>query len=414
MNNIVCQNKKYKGFNWTWVIFPFLLYLPFFSYTIPFVDRSVLNVISIIFSLVFVNSVYSSSWKSYKNILILTGGGLLLFIQFSKTGLTFSLTDGMATFLRYIFYISVITLVGHRGISKNDFHMFCQASYILCFLSIIIGLIGENYVFLNGQNRFNGATHSAAALSMQLSIAITLMLVEFIKSKEIGISFSVSRSVIFVISFIIFLYALIETGSRQPLLGLTLTIFFVVFVNYKRLLVFIFIPIFVFLISYIDSSAILEHRFLVTLIKLWNLDDLSELSTLRDSSILARLNYFIVGIEYIINHNLMFGAGLNAFPGIYEIATGKAGVAPHNDLLLLLVEFGYIGGVFIILPLMILVLIAIKKKNIIAIAGVILWVTGFSLNNVMYYHPIVTSLLILFLYSKEKNTKTNMVNGNFS
>ncbi len=391
--------KTLKKLNREWLVLTLVLYLPFFSYVIPFVDRTILNVVSVLCSLIIVNTIYKAAWRSYKNILILVGCFLILFAQFSKTAVVFDLFDGMATLLRYVLYVSVILSVRYTGMSNNAFRTFSLISYILCGLSIFIGLVDDHYIFINGQNRFLGASHSASALSMQLSIAITLILVEVIKSTEPQNSLSKFRTIVLALLFLLFLSSLIETGSRQPLLGLTVMFSFVSFIKYKKIFVLMLIPILILLISYTDFSVISEHRFITTLTKLWSLEDLAEISSLKDSSLLARINFFIVGSTYVAEQNPIFGAGLNAFPGIYEMATGKGGVAPHNDFLLLLVEFGYIGMLFIVLLLIYLITVVIKRKNIISMAVIILWVTGFSLNNVMYYHPIVVSLLILFLYS---------------
>jgi len=102
---------------------------------------------------------------------------------------------------------------------------------------------------------------------------------------------------------------------------------------------------------------------------------------------------------------LAFGAGLNSFQGIYEAATGKDSVAAHNDLLLVLVEFGYIGlGIFLLI-LTYLFYGSLRKRNLFTLFTICFWFFGFSLNNVFYYHSIATLFVMVLMLSLRPNQK---------
>ena len=140
--------------------------------------------------------------------------------------------------------------------------------------------------------------------------------------------------------------------------------------------------------------------FKTTVLKIW---DASSIDEIRDGSIMARVNYFIVGLTYIHDNDLLFGAGLNAFPGIYGSVTGKYGVAPHNDLLLLIIDFGYIGTLIILLSLIYILIKSNKNKYKNQLIVFVLWAFGLSINNVFYYYPILSSLIILFYSTNHSN-----------
>ena len=398
-----------SGKVYLWIAFTGILFLPFFSYLFPFIDRSILNIVSVSLSLIIASFINKPVWSSYFNVLVLIGAILVLFIQLAKTSLTFGMYDGFASFLRYALYVIMILQFRKTGVGRLEFKVFLFVSCALAALSIFIGLVSDQYIFLNGQDRFMGSSHSPAALSMQLAVAITLIAISFKQGLNLRAdSRRMLLSNLFLIGcFFLFLYALIETGSRQPLLGVMVVLLIVLYRDYRKFLFFTLPILLIVLISFIDVNPILDGRIVSSILKIL---DTSALDEIRDVSIMSRVNYFIVGVTYIFDNDLMFGAGLNAFPGIYGSVTGKYGVAPHNDLLLLIVDFGYIGALIIVLPLIYAVVKSIKNKHIAQLIVFVLWAVGLSLNNVVYYYPILTSLIVLFYFNRNNDLHNKIKN----
>ena len=100
-----------------WYIFLVILALPLFAGIFSFIDRSLIIVLSLFFSFLIVIYLYGNTFFQNKKILILSTISFILLIQFSKTALNFGVTEGAATFLRYLLYALFIIGITSRGIS---------------------------------------------------------------------------------------------------------------------------------------------------------------------------------------------------------------------------------------------------------------------------------------------------------
>ena len=306
--------------------------------------------------------------------------------------------DGLATFIRYLFYLTVFTVTLNEGIHIKIINRIIFLTILICIFSTFIGLLMDRFVFLNGWNRLMGANYTPVGLALESSLCLFLIYLKF-NFLDIKRKIPTLETLFYITSALIILYSLYMTGSRGPMLGVIALFFFHIFFNFPKLLIIFFI-LFIVNIEYLfqaisDSS----YRLFTLFTQLQNISDVTEISDIGDGSIFARLNYIKVGTEFVLEENLAFGAGLNSFPSIYEFVTGKDSVAPHNDFLLVLIEFGYVGLAVFLITLIWITLASIIKRNIFTIAILIFWFFGYSLNNAFYYHSIGIYIFMMFALS---------------
>jgi len=382
-------------------IFIFFLNLPMFAGFLSFIDRSILNVFSLLicFSLYFY--FYRVSPVSYKNLIIYLLVIVFLFMQFSKTAVMYGFIDGLATFLRYIFYLTIAIFTYQRGLTKRSVNAIIYLSCLFCILSACIGFIQGNYIYLNGAYRFMGASASSAGLAIQVSVCLLLIYFKFIILEE-KIYLSLSNCLWLITSLFLF-YILLITQSRQPILGIFAVMLVHLLFFRKTLFIFVLTALFLYLNTFIELSGISSTRVVTLFNNLVQVSSISELEDIRDASLVSRINYIKVGASHIIENTLLFGAGLNSFPGIYEAATGKDSVAPHNDLLLIFVEFGYFGLLMLFYGLFKYLRIVVTKKLYFPVAIIVFWALGLSLNNFLYYHTVAFMMFFLASISLKSN-----------
>tara|TARA_B100000212_G_scaffold237172_1_gene180474 strand:+ start:1054 stop:2052 length:999 start_codon:yes stop_codon:yes gene_type:complete len=322
-------------------------------------------------------------------------------MQFSKTAVMYGFIDGLATFLRYIFYLTIAIFTYQRGLTKRSVNAIIYLSCLFCILSACIGFIQGNYIYLNGAYRFMGASASSAGLAIQVSVCLLLIYFKFIILEE-KIYLSLSNCLWLITSLFLF-YILLITQSRQPILGIFAVMLVHLLFFRKTLFIFVLTALFLYLNTFIELSGISSTRVVTLFNNLVQVSSISELEDIRDASLVSRINYIKVGASHIIENTLLFGAGLNSFPGIYEAATGKDSVAPHNDLLLIFVEFGYFGLLMLFYGLFKYLRIVVTKKLYFPVAIIVFWALGLSLNNFLYYHTVAFMMFFLASISLKSN-----------
>jgi O-antigen ligase len=373
--------------------FLFLVSIPLFSGVLTFVDRSILNIVGLISAALvygFCNRNIKLSWRGY---ILFLFSVLVLYVQFSKTAFQYDAADGLATFLRYVFYIIVGLVTFKKGLSFRELSTVISVSTAICLVSICIGLILGRFVLLNGVDRFMGANHSSAGLALQVSTSLFLIYLKLWVFGK-GLSIGSVKGIFYFLLIVFLFYVLLLTGSRQPLLGILAIAAIHMFLYHKVLLFLLVTLAIAYLGVVVDLGVLSSNRLFLLATKLAEVSSVSDLENVRDGSLAARLNYIRVGASYIFENNLMFGAGLNGFQGIYEQATGKDGVAAHNDVLLILVEFGYFGLLLFLVLLVKYLVQAFRKRNLLPFLIIVFWSVGLSLNNLLYYHSVAILLVI--------------------
>ncbi len=384
-----------------WYLIVAILALPLFAGIIPFIDRSFLNIFSSLTSLLLIAYIFRYHLFDYKSLLILVSIFLILFIQYSKTALEYGVSNGMATYMRYFLYFLLAYGISRRGLSRKEFEKILILSIIISLISIAIGIFGSRYMWTNAYLRLMGASHSPAALALQLSINLVLIAGYFSIIREKSYILNM-KDYFIIFSGIIIFYAMLDTGSRQPLLGIISMLLFILFV-YKTKYFFALVTaagLYVFLAF--DLSFLLDNRLIFTTVRILSVD-INEFSDVRDGSILSRINYFVVGFNHVLENNFYFGEGLNAFPTIYYQNTGIPRVAPHNDFLLIFVEFGFVGLMIFLILFAFFFIKCLKRKQYFTLSILVFWLAGLSLNNSLYYHSVFILFLIILLMENKLN-----------
>jgi hypothetical protein len=160
-----------------------------------------------------------------------------------------------------------------------------------------------------------------------------------------------------------------------------------------------------------------SNRLFLLITRLAEVSSFEDIKTMGDGSLFARIRYVEIGVKHIFDNNLAFGAGLNSFQGMYESATGSVGVAAHNDFLMILVEFGYIGLAVFTMMLAKVLFLSLHRQHRLTLFLIVFWGVGYTLNNVFYYHSVATLLVIIFAlslradYWPSKSTHANKGNS---
>ena len=390
-----------------WVLFMIFLGLPMVMAPVGSIDRSIVNLGSLCSAVLIYLYIYRKTTFSYQTYIIYFIVLIFLYIQYAKTAVGYGVADGLSTLLRYIFYFTVGLVTYRRGIEEKSLNIIIFMAVIICILSSALGAILDRYIWLNGWNRFMGANYSSAGLALEASMCLFLVYIKFFFLKSNYRLLSSVAMAYIVLSFAL-LYTIYLTGSRGPMLGVILIMILHLFFNHRILFFILVGACFIYAGVLIEASSLSSNRFLIAALRITEVAEWDDLKNMGDGSIFSRIKYIEVGASYIYDQNLAFGAGLNSFQGIYEAATGKDSVAAHNDLLLVLVEFGYIGlGIFILI-LTYLLYGSLKKRNLFTLYVISFWFFGFSLNNVFYYHSIATLFVMVLMLSLRPNLKNSI------
>jgi O-antigen ligase len=378
-------------------MFVILLQIPMLTGSISVIDRSIVNM----FSLVSAGLIYLLINRKVKlpprTIVVYCLIIGILFIQYSKTALDYEVTDGLATLLRYTLYLTVGIITYKNGVDIRVIKYVILISIIICILSSVLGIVQNRYVYLNGWNRFTGSNYSSVGLALEASFCLFLIYARFLFLEPHKPTLSLKTigymGISAALTYIIYL-----TGSRGPALGVIAIIYIHTFFNKKIIFLTLLILPIIFINILYEASDLSSNRILVlftNLKEVYYYDDIRNMG----GSIFNRIDYIEVGVSYIYKYNLAFGAGLNSFQGIYEAASGRDRVAAHNDFLLVLVEFGYIGFGLFLFILALLLFKCIKSRNNFTLTTIIFWLSGLSLNNVLYYHSVATLLVMILALS---------------
>lgn len=394
-----------------WVLFMLLLGLPMFMAPVGSIDRSIVNLFSLCSSALIYLFIQRKTTLTYQTYLVYLIILIFLYIQYAKTAVGYGVADGFSTLLRYIFYLTVGLVTYRRGIEEKSLNVIIFMAVIICILSSALGAIQDRYIWLNGWNRFMGANYSSAGLALESSMCLFLVYIKFFFLKSSNRLLS-PETMAYIVLSVALLYILYLTGSRGPLLGVIFVMVMHIFFNHRKLFFILAVAsLFVGGVLF-EASSLSSNRLLIAASKITEVAEWDDLKNMGDGSIFSRIKYIEVGASYIYDQNLAFGSGLNSFQGIYEAATGKDSVAPHNDFLLVLVEFGYIGlGIFLLIITR-LVYRSLRKRNLFTLFIIAFWFFGFSLNNVLYYHSVATLLvMVLMLSLSPKYSVTESVNS---
>lgn len=324
-----------------------------------------------------------------------------LFVQYSKTAYNYDIGLGLASIFRYFLFALLIWAISKQLVSERAVSLVQNVAILFCFLAILVGEALGNYIFKNGVDRFMGIGHSPAPLAMLLAL-VMLILVHRLHALVKAESKSSALFLFYSVSFAFFMLYLYKTGSRQPLLGLFLVISIIVLSKAKLVYSLVtLVGLSVFLIK-LGVDTQLFGRIGLLLSRIWESDSIYSIAS-ADTSLSARVNYLIVGVSELWRNGLFFGLGLNSFPGAYEGVTGREGVAPHNDLLLFLVDFGLVPSILFLSCATFLAVIYRRRISSKQLSYFLLWVLGFSLNNFFFYWMLVV-LLLFSIASVRRNT----------
>jgi hypothetical protein len=178
-------------------------------------------------------------------------------------------------------------------------------------------------------------------------------------------------------------YLLLKTGSRSGVIAAIFAWLFIEVFKRKDWKVFV-----LFLsLSIVSSYYLLDilSRFSLFERFVYLIDNGSDASTLN------RLEYFKNATREMSVS--LFGNGFGSFAVQYEELYGKR-LGAHNNMLLFLIELGYLGVILYCIHLLVLFLGIIKLNNLYLLFLFIAFYVGGSLNN-NYYYPV--GMIIFFI-----------------
>jgi beta-1,4-N-acetylglucosaminyltransferase len=281
----------------------------------------------------------------------------------------------LSEFLRYSSLLVIIYFISNTNFSREAISAFIKVLTIGGFVYFFYNLIDSSSLL---NERFSGFLKTSPTLFSFLMLISLYYLLETFKKK---------RDLIFIF---LTLFLIVVTFSRSIILGAILVIFFSVSKSFfkkrinfsKKKLIYIVSSVIVFTIT---SSVILYF--------------ISNLRSNVHASNMTRLNFINQGINYLLEKPESFitgyGAG-SAFSLISQITSFKTPL--HFDLLTILVDYGFIGVIFLLL----LPLFFIKENLIIAYFLLLLG----SIHNLLYF-PLGILMIFLVLNSLKYNNNTS-------
>lgn len=263
--------------------------------------------------------------------------------------------------------------------------------FVLLLLSLLLFIIIDyaagRTIFINNIDRALGNIGSPIGFAAFCAIVGLL-------------AFSYTRSIVgFVIAESIVFIGLLSTGTRSVTVLILIMLFGMFVMKRAELLRKIMRILVGFFIVF--SSLILMIFFTDTGGRIYEtlLADKSS-----DHSTGFRFYIFNIVKEHFRLSDYLFGLGINGFPSWFEHKTGISGIAPHSEVLWLLVELGIIGSLFYFLFLIYAIIILRKKyaKNIIrreewllALSLLFAQQFIFQFANPMYFYQV---MIIIFMY----------------
>jgi hypothetical protein len=391
---------KYQQLFSVILVFSFLEQLYFLF---SFIQRPLYSAFSL--SLVFVMCliVFKYSKFSYSHFFICTL--LLILILFEGIN-NFSLTSGgswVGTMLKLMVFIIIYFTLQSRQLSLVDklniFRNLIITVNIVLIFSTLLGILFNNFIILNGRSRFLALSHTSSLVACFSGFAIIL---NFYFIKYYKVIYSQKMYFFSLLSLWISVGVLFIAGSRQPVFGVLLCLFSLIVVKNKRIfalgLTSVFCALYLVHVEFITKIDLLVdlhqilHLFLDIVIDVINYG----LFSYMDGSSLSRFRYFEVGVQYVNNNSFIFGAGLNSFPFIYMAETGLESPAPHNLVLSVLTQFGYLGLILSIFFVCWKVFLSLKYHKEEHLVMYIYILGGLSLNNPEYFLSLVIPLIYYF------------------
>ena len=273
---------------------------------------------------------------------------------------------------------------------------------VLIAATILIGVFGNDFVFLNGQDRLHALAASPAGLSLASAIGVIAIL-------GIAISGEAPRATILRWGpvLLVLVYGLFLTGSRQPLAGLLACIALLVglLARHKSKLTFIGAACAGGLLLGSVNWELIAPRLHYLAVSVANADSIDQLLEIKEGSIMARLSYIEAGVSSVVSDSPIIGFGLNSFPQIYFQSTGLANVAPHFDALQFFVEGGAIGLMAYLTLITLIFYRAINSNHLCALLASVFYLVGCSMNNVLYYHSVTIMLILLYFHARADTQK---------
>lgn len=268
--------------------------------------------------------------------------------------------------------------------------------FVLAFiaLSIMLGLLMDNTQILNGRIRFQGVTYTSSLFSMFCGLC-TIFFMYYLKVTD-GKGFFYKIFIFFCICACLGLCFL--SGSRQPFYGLILSMLLVLILNlnvfYRITLLFI-----------VMAFVIVNFDFLYqTLFFLYDIaiagDYLTSLSGIIDGSSYSRLRYLVYGVNYLLDNGIiLIGSGLNTFPEIYYTLTMEERPAPHNLILMVVVNYGLLGCILFFTAVM--YYFKVYRNKSLNLLLMFYFLFGVSFNNPEYFTSVMIFFILLhFLFCK--------------
>lgn len=231
-------------------------------------------------------------------------------------------------FLRFlylvVFKIAILSMIDYKSISNNSAVLYQNLAYgasFTLFLFFIFFQLGFTESYNNSSREILVGFLNPIWFSRFVADFCFILVFFILKYKKF--------SHMFTIALFMGLFLLFASGSRAPLLSLLITVYILIFIEFKnRRKQIIFFSLFF-------GLSILP--FIITLILNLNI-----------YSVIARQEYILKSITFIMDNP--FGYGLSSFG---MLASGDDIMAyPHNIFLEILVEIGLIGFLVLLLLLM--------------------------------------------------------------
>jgi len=316
--------------------------------------------------------------------LYITSSALLSYLMFGGV-----LWAGTA--IKLLVYTNYLVYFGRRLNDPDEVLSFLfHFSMVVSVVALIGGLLTNNFMVLNGRERFSGLSHTPSIVACFSGFFVILSCYFYKKYKYFLIS---------LFGFLLGLSMLFLSGSRQPLFGLFASLVLSILIVQPRLIVFLLGSILLFLglifakiVPGLYELSLIIHAVSQTLHAIMYLD-MEVISGAIDGSSLSRLRYLLVGIEYVSAKNIWFGTGLNSFPLIFLSQTGEEAPATHNLLLTVFTQFGIIGLVAFFSWMVFEVIQCVRQKDLFRCWLFSFIFLGLSLNNPEYF----TSLVIIYI-----------------
>lgn len=339
--------------------------------------RLALTLLLFLETFIFLKKVDALKFPSYKS------GIFILYIFALVLLYPFNLAFNIGSVVKYICYTSVF-LAAYNGFNFSLDRLFnyriLLVIYIVGFWQIFIG----DTEFINMVERVSGVYYKH---SSGMALFLTLVFGHIAYSSRISWRY---------IHLIFIAFFILKTGSRSAVLGILLSIIIIeIFIkrNYKFLLFTIGIGslLYVFLFDFIKSLSVFD-RFVY----------LVQQGT--DGSTSARIGYFNRALEGM--PVTLFGNGFGSFTVFYEELYGKR-LGAHNNLLLFLIETGFVGLSVYILHLFFVFKRILELNNYFLVFAFFSFYIGGGLNN-NYYYPAV---MIIFFFEFGKRHSNEYVSS---